>query len=122
MTYSLRSILGNQDKNPKNAEEAKNQFIKIGQAYDVLSDPNSRRRYDSELARGNVFSSFRFGGGRGDSYSGATHGGDNTETYESYRQAFDERMSNLSPEELNIMKNVDVHNSETLSLPIMDAP
>ncbi len=31
---------------------------------------------------------------------------DDAKTYESYRQAFDERMANLSPDDLNTIKNV----------------
>ena len=35
------------DKNPGNSEEAHKQFTKIGEAYDVLSDQEKRRRYDT---------------------------------------------------------------------------
>ena len=94
--------------------------MKIGQAYDVLYDPTSRRTYDRELATGNLFSSFgagegsssgaTYGGGFGGGSSGTNHGGgdsgDDAKTYESYRQAFDDRMANLSPEELNAIKSV----------------
>mmetsp|Transcript_24327 Transcript_24327/g.36246 ORF Transcript_24327/g.36246 Transcript_24327/m.36246 type:complete len:319 (+) Transcript_24327:133-1089(+) len=116
--YLKLSLKHHPDKNPNNPEEAKEIFVKIGQAYDVLSDPSSRRTYDRELATGNLFSSFGVGGSSGGgagSSSGTNYGGsgsgsgsgvDDTKTYESYRQAFDERMANLSPDELNTIKNV----------------
>merc|ERR1719440_474649 len=36
------------DKNPDNKELAQKTFIAIQQAYEVLSDPDKRRRYDNQ--------------------------------------------------------------------------
>lgn len=40
------------DKNQDNAEEAKNKFQKIANAYETLSDPDKRRLYDQVGAEG----------------------------------------------------------------------
>ena len=101
-SYLKLSLKYHPDKNPHNIEQAKEQFILVGQAYDVLSDVDKRRDYDRELARGVG------GGGLGSVFSsGAGSSSSNTEaTYQSYRQAFDERMANLSDDDLNSLKNV----------------
>jgi curved DNA-binding protein CbpA len=51
-SYLKQSLKYHPDKNPTNPEEAKEQFILIGQAYDVLSDETKRLQYDRELATG----------------------------------------------------------------------
>ena len=93
--YLKLSLKYHPDKNPNNAEQAKEQFILIGQAYDTLSDETKRREYDRELLSGRAH--FRMS---------STNYTNNEQTYESYRQAFDDRMASLSPEELNILKSV----------------
>lgn len=42
------------DKN-KNSEESKQKFMEIVQAYEILSDETSRKRYDDNLANRNNF-------------------------------------------------------------------
>ena len=42
------------DKN-KNSEESKQKFMEIVQAYEILSDETSRKRYDDNLANQNNF-------------------------------------------------------------------
>jgi len=89
-SYYKKSLKYHPDKNPDNAEEAKERFILIGEAYNILSDEEKRLNYDRELASGNA--AFRL----------SSSNRDDSETYESYRQAFDERMASLSPEEYSM--------------------
>jgi len=124
--YLKQSLKYHPDKNPENTELAKEKFVQIGEAYDVLSDENKRRAYDRDLSSGYHHAS-------DDDYQGGSHyststnhqqqdqynSNNNSHTYnysyqsseppkdyESYRQAFDDRMSNLSQEELNTLKSV----------------
>lgn len=92
--YLKLSLKYHPDKNPNNAEQAKEQFILVGQAYDTLSDETKRQEYDRELASGRAH--FRMNS----NYTNSE------QTYESYRQAFDDRMASLSPEEVNMLKSV----------------
>lgn len=57
--YLRASLNFHPDKNPGNEEYAKAQFIKIGEAYEVLRDSTKRAAYDRELALGAT----RAGGG-----------------------------------------------------------
>jgi DnaJ-class molecular chaperone len=49
------------DKN-KNSEESKLKFMEIVQAYEILSDETSRKRYDNNLANQNHFPGFNHNG------------------------------------------------------------
>lgn len=74
------------DKNPTNVEEAKARFVEIGQAYETLSDDQRRAQYDAAFrctTRAPVFGSKV-----------------SSQSYESYRDAFDETVAGLSEEEL----------------------
>ncbi|KAL7431597.1 hypothetical protein ACHAXH_003100 [Discostella pseudostelligera] len=51
-SYLRSSLRCHPDKNPGREEEAKAEFIKVGQAYAVLSDEAKRAAYDRELDRG----------------------------------------------------------------------
>lgn len=122
--YLKLSLRYHPDKNTDNPEAAKTQFIRIGQAYEILSDPIRRSEYDRSRRNGyrrpthssqprpqpsapsyehddryyHCSSAFP----EQESYyyeyssSSSTGGG----TYESYRQAFDATMAGMSEEEL----------------------
>ncbi len=53
--YRKLALKYHPDKNPNNEEAAKEQFVKIGEAYEVLSDPSSRSAYDRYLSSGRPF-------------------------------------------------------------------
>jgi curved DNA-binding protein CbpA len=50
--YLKASLKWHPDKNPGREDEAKAMFVKIGQAYDTLSDPSLRSQYDRSLRYG----------------------------------------------------------------------
>jgi len=96
------------DKNKGNPEKAKQMFVKIGNAYEVLNDPEKRKLYDlggEEAVKGqgsgqwssggdfnDVFSSF-FGGGRGHSqfkfHFGNGGGGNNFFSFDDFGDSDD---------------------------------
>ena len=45
-SYRKLAMKWHPDKNPDNSEEAASKFQQIGEAYDVLSDPQKRAIYD----------------------------------------------------------------------------
>lgn len=114
--YLKQSLKHHPDKNPDNTELAKEKFVQIGQAYDVLSNENKRRAYDRDLSSGRYDSSNTSTSSnyhdQGAHYSTSTshytytHQSELPKDYESYRQAFDDRMSNLSQDELNTLKSI----------------
>eukprot|EP00485_Elphidium_margaritaceum_P001346 CAMPEP_0202701164 /NCGR_PEP_ID=MMETSP1385-20130828/14273_1 /ASSEMBLY_ACC=CAM_ASM_000861 /TAXON_ID=933848 /ORGANISM="Elphidium margaritaceum" /LENGTH=238 /DNA_ID=CAMNT_0049358519 /DNA_START=17 /DNA_END=730 /DNA_ORIENTATION=- len=55
--YRKKAMQWHPDKNPQNAEEATSKFKEIGEAYEVLSDPRRRRRYDQGGVTGFDFKS-----------------------------------------------------------------
>jgi curved DNA-binding protein CbpA len=99
--YLKLSLKYHPDKNPGNEELAKEEFVKIGAAYEVLSDPSSRSAYDRDLASG------RQQHQQANSTSYAAGHADTTEdyqrpskTYETYREAFDDHVAHMSEDEL----------------------
>jgi hypothetical protein len=57
-SYLRSSLRCHPDKNPGNEEQAKAEFIRVGQAYAVLSDEGQRAAYDRELDRSTRNKSF----------------------------------------------------------------
>lgn len=76
--YLKLSLQYHPDKNPDNVAAAQAQFVQIGQAYQVLSDPVQRRKYDAN-----------------DAFQES-----NPQSYASYREAFDATMAGMSDDEL----------------------
>lgn len=56
------------DKNPENREEAEKHFKEISHAYDVLSDPETRQKYDAYGEEG-----LNGGGGHPGGHGGGAH-------------------------------------------------
>mmetsp|Transcript_1565 Transcript_1565/g.1699 ORF Transcript_1565/g.1699 Transcript_1565/m.1699 type:complete len:268 (+) Transcript_1565:123-926(+) len=103
--YLKLSLKYHPDKNPQNPEDAKEQFIKIGEAYEVLSDPTKRSAYDRELRFGRPSNagggaSFNTNDGNASSSSSAAPTQRPTKSYESYCEAFDDHVANMSEDEL----------------------
>ena len=99
--YLKLSLKYHPDKNPNNEEAAKEQFVKIGEAYEVLSDPSSRSAYDRDLASGRPFDSTS-NTTAGNSYEYA-YERPPKKSYDTYRAAFDDRVGSMSEEELRGM-------------------
>jgi len=101
--YLKLSLKYRPDKNPNNEEAAKEQFVKIGEAYEVLSDPSSRSAYDRDLASGRPFdSTSNTNTTAGNSYEYA-YERPPKKSYDTYREAFDDRVGSMSEEELRGM-------------------
>ena len=116
--YLKLSLKYHPDKTPDNIEEAKANFIAIGQAYEVLFDETKRAQYDRELrsggggARKSGFSTpsssspgFSGFGGGASSFAGSSSGMDggfpfDDKAYEAYRNVFDETVAGMSEAEL----------------------
>jgi DnaJ domain len=113
--YLRLSLQYHPDKNPENPQAAQAVFVKIGQAYQVLSDPAQRAAYDryrrttaASSASGSA-SGGRPGGGvpysdftpnDSSGYASTTTQQSQQQQYETYREAFDATMAGLSEDEL----------------------
>lgn len=96
--YLKKSLKYHPDKNPDSSEEAKAKFIQIGQAYEVLSDPTTRRIYDQEIRRGGRRASYNgFGNTSGYGNGGASP---SDQAYDKYRDAFDTAAASMSESDL----------------------
>lgn len=58
--YKKLAVKWHPDRNPDNPERASQKFAEIAQAYEVLSDPKARKKYDT--GGQNPFAGFDFGG------------------------------------------------------------
>ena len=100
------------DKNPHNREEeAKRKFIEIGEAYQCLRDPTSRRSYDEQIRNNNNNNNNNSNNGdKGNRYSSSSssknHRNSNMHTaedvYDQYRAAFDATVSGMTETELDV--------------------
>lgn len=104
--YLQSSLKWHPDKNPGNENEARQQFVKIGQAYEILSDPAQKAQYDRELRGGGAASwRQRWEAAAAATGSTGTTANDGTSNaadaaYRSYASKFDSFVSTLSEEEL----------------------
>jgi len=96
--YLKLSLKYHPDKNPENQEKAKDEFVKIGEAYEVLSDPSTRSAYDRDLANGRHQQQQQ---ANSTSYANTTEEYQRpSKTYETYREAFDDHVAHMSEDEL----------------------
>jgi hypothetical protein len=128
--YLRASLRCHPDKNPGREEQAKAEFIKVGQAYAVLSDAGQRAAYDCELDRSSTRRSSSYysssSGSRPTStrtrpppqqqqpqqqkqpqqppFSGGTKHANTTDQdeFDTFMRMFDETVSGMSEEELNM--------------------
>lgn len=95
-SYLKKSLKYHPDKNPDNEEEAKANFIEVGEAYETLSDPSKRRMYDQELRA--------TGGRKTNSFKKNPHAdASDDQAYDNYMDAFDATVAGMSPTELEAM-------------------
>mmetsp|Transcript_10676 Transcript_10676/g.22637 ORF Transcript_10676/g.22637 Transcript_10676/m.22637 type:complete len:300 (-) Transcript_10676:1015-1914(-) len=115
--YLRASLRSHPDKNPGRVEEAKAEFIGIGQAYSIIGDPAKRAAYDRELSAGN----FRFNGFRpqhpkpnstqqqsasSQQHTTATQAVSDDDPFQNFADLFDETVAGMSEEELNMAMGV----------------
>ena len=130
-SYLRSSLRCHPDKNPGNEEQAKAEFIRVGQAYAVLSDEGQRAAYDRELDRSTRNKSFSsrpsasrsrpqptpqqpqqppFSGGDTTANNNDDDDDDtyykkptaNQDEFDTFMRMFDETVSGMSEEELNM--------------------
>jgi len=110
--YLKQSLKFHPDKNLDDPNRSKREFVRIGEAYEVLSDPVRREAYDKYRRGGGLFGGFRPNTSSTEASSGtsyhhhesSSHTTDNyqreEQQYHSYREAFDATMAGLSEDEL----------------------
>jgi curved DNA-binding protein CbpA len=107
--YLKQAVKYHPDKNPpEQADTVKERFIQIGHAYEILSDPTKRARYDRELRNStrtpssNPFASYFDNNNPNDTSrpSNVYNYDDQEQSYQSYRQAFDDHIANMSEAEV----------------------
>lgn len=124
-SYLRASLRCHPDKNPGREEESKAEFIQVGQAYAVLSDPAKRREYDRgldrEYFRPTKGSSSRpsaprptsqqqqqqrqeqqFSAGGYDVNNNNRKAATNQDEFDTFMHMFDETVSGMSEDELNM--------------------
>jgi len=107
--YLRTSLRCHPDKNPGREEEAKAEFVEVGQAYNILKDVTKRAAYDRELATGKGWSRPR---PQRTNYSNQSNtdrpdttnipNNNNNDDFDSFMNMFDETVSGMSDEELNM--------------------
>mmetsp|Transcript_29108 Transcript_29108/g.53305 ORF Transcript_29108/g.53305 Transcript_29108/m.53305 type:complete len:165 (+) Transcript_29108:55-549(+) len=118
--YLRASLRSHPDKNPGREEEAKAEFIGIGQAYSIIGDPEKRAAYDRELSAGK----FRFSGFRpqhpkpnstqqqtasSQQHTTSTQAVSDDDPFQNFADLFDETVAGMSEEELNMAMGKFVH-------------
>lgn len=103
--YLKASLLHHPDKNLGNVEEAREKFVRVGQAYEVLGDPSKRAAYDRKMAAWK----FRTGQARPSNAcnaEGESQSQPQQKTtpadFRHYMNKFDETVGGMSREELNV--------------------
>lgn len=93
--YLKASLKYHPDKNRGNEKEAKDNFIRVGEAYEVLGDPIKRAQYDREVAGG----TFTFKRRKRQTNEGDD---DNDKEFKNFMNMFDETVAGMSEAELNM--------------------
>ena len=95
--YLKASLKYHPDKNRGNEKEAKDNFIRVGEAYEVLGDPIKRAQYDREVA-GGTFTFKR----RKRQTNESDADDDNDKEVKDFMNMFDETVAGMSEAELNM--------------------
>lgn len=100
--YLKQSLRYHPDKNLDNPEAAKAQFVRIGRAYQILSDRSQRVAYDRSRRTGTHYSNYStpYNDTDYDEYRTSNASSYQQHNYDSYRAAFDATMAGLSDDEL----------------------
>ena len=103
--YLKASLKHHPDKNPDNVDAAKAQFVQIGQAYEVLSDPQKRAVYDRELRSGRApdpssFNNNYYYDNNNSTTTPSSNQQNQDQYYENYRDFFDANVAGMSEAEL----------------------
>jgi curved DNA-binding protein CbpA len=93
--YLRASLKHHPDKNPDYVEESKALFIEVGEAYENLSDPVLRAKYDREIRSGSRPTN-----------TGQRASGSEERAYDSYREAFDAHVAGMSEADLRATMGV----------------
>jgi curved DNA-binding protein CbpA len=100
--YLRASLKHHPDKNPDNVEESKALFIEVGQAYENLSDPALRAKYDREIRSGARPTNTE----QRSSCTGQRSSAAEERAYDSYREAFDAHVAGMSEADLRATMGV----------------
>lgn len=91
--YLKSSLKYHPDKNPGAEEEAKANFIRVGEAYEVLGDPIKRAQYDRDIQTG-TYNAFK--------RRKKQTNNDQTDDFNNFMNMFDETVASMSEAELNM--------------------
>jgi curved DNA-binding protein CbpA len=100
--YLRASLKHHPDKNLDHVKESKALFIEVGQAYEILSDPALRAKYDREIRSG----ARPTNNGQRASGTEQRASGADERAYDSYREAFDAHLAGMSEADLRATMGV----------------